>query len=396
MDSPRRPRILIADHDQTFLDQLTNRLLQMNAEVDFAENGRTAVKLVESETYDLIITEIAMPIDNGLEILRKAREINPNIPILITTFAATVDWAEQAIREGAYDYLLRPLSNIHDFDRAVEEGLRFRPPPKQKTYFEAVFSQEEKEGSTQTPNIPPSNGGQRISTSQTMVTSRQSIPRSSQPATPFPENEWPPLQDYQTQPQDNPTSISDGLIELNERGQILSCNPVARNWLMLEANSSERPIKRHIQAIGVGSAPKNAQVIIDGRKMILVTKTIQDRTGSKHIILLIREAQRQPSMMKNAATRPNGRIPGLQQGASFSENLQKYPAGSQEQGWSPSLFFDQVKQVVKGEMKKIKENNPLDLFNQIFEPEPEEVDPEMVMTMSQRLSEIGGRTRSPF
>ena len=68
-----KSRILIADHDQTFLDQLADRLLQMDMEVDFAENGKTAMDLVESETYDLIIVEIAMPLYNGLEILRKAK-----------------------------------------------------------------------------------------------------------------------------------------------------------------------------------------------------------------------------------------------------------------------------------------------------------------------------------
>ena len=140
MNPVQRSRILIADHDQTFLDQLADRLLQMDMEVDFAENGKTAIQLIDSESYDLIVTEIAMPIYNGLEILRRSKERNPHIPILITTFSATTDWAEQAIREGAHSYLLRPLNRMKEFDLAVEDALQSKQVPDKNSFFEQVFS----------------------------------------------------------------------------------------------------------------------------------------------------------------------------------------------------------------------------------------------------------------
>jgi CheY-like chemotaxis protein len=133
MSRRARPRVLVADHDRTFLDQLTERLLEMGLDVDFAENGRTALQLVQQESYKLIIVEIAMPMYNGLDLLRAARERNPDVPVIILTFDATMDWAQQAVQEGALGYIRRPLESIEDFDQVIYEclGLDTRPadPP---------------------------------------------------------------------------------------------------------------------------------------------------------------------------------------------------------------------------------------------------------------------------
>jgi CheY-like chemotaxis protein len=380
MNPEQRSRILIADHDQTFLDQLADRLLQMDMEVDFAENGRTAIQLIDSESYDLIVTEIAMPIYNGLEILRRAKERDSRIPILITSFSATTDWAEQAIKEGAHSYLLRPLNRMKEFDLAIEDALQSKQIPDKNSFFEQVFSKGVLGDSSPTQaDIPLPDWEKDLDSSLEDL----EIPRPD-PLNPDPAK----------QPQAR-TSLPEGYIELNSQGQILNCDPAARKWLMLEGNSSDRPIKRFIKDLGTTSTLDNAELQVNGRNVHMRTKRIRDRMGSERIILCIREVEMQGSGFPASSTVGN-KHPQKQQGAgaksapAFGGNLKQYNPDTVDHGWSPLLFIDQMKKNLKDEVERIKGNNPL----RIFEPQPEEVDPEVVITMSQRLSDVSRGRRS--
>lgn len=397
MNSTNRSRILVADHDQTFLDQLADRLLQMELEVDFAENGKTAIELVESESYDLIVTEIAMPIFNGLEILRKAKEYNPSTPILITSFSATTDWAEQAVREGAYRYLLRPLNKMRDFDQAVNEGLQHQRTLQQNPFFSNTFSQETIDESPGFPDIPMPNWELEHTPAGVMDDPELSRPKPMNTFTSIYDQETSTLEDRQGKTQEVGISLPEGAIELNFQGQILSCNPAARNWLKLDSNTPDQPIRSYIKALSTQSTPANIQVQIGGRPVYILTNITQDGKDSERIVLLIREAKEQASAFPATPAKVNG---GSQRqarakavsGVSFSGKLKNYTPDSQERGWSPLMFIDQMKKTIKDEVEKIKENNPL----QIFEQQPEEVDPEVIMTMSRRISDISQGRRSSY
>jgi CheY-like chemotaxis protein len=368
-------RILIADHDKTFLDQLADRLLQMDMEVDFAENGRTAIQLVESESYDLIVTEIAMPIYNGLEILRKAKEHNPRTPILITSFSATTEWAEQAIREGAHSYLQRPLKNMREFDHAVKDALTHKPAPQENSFFQHVFSAGMREVPASTPTDIPMPDWE-LNHELTSDGSKT---------------------DSMGKRLDTQISLPEGAIELNSQGQILNCDPAARKWLMLEANTRDHPIDRYIKALGSKSAPANVETQINGYRVHLLTNRIRDRMGSERIILRIREAKGQGASFPAASfeKKPYStqqQRPKAGSTVAFGGNLKKYDPEMVDQGWSPLMFFDQVKKTIKDEVERIKENNPL----HIFEPQPEDIDPEVMMTMSRRISDVSNGRRTPY
>jgi CheY-like chemotaxis protein len=382
MNLGQRSRILIADHDQTFLDQLADRLLQMDMEVDFAENGRTAIELIDSESYDLIVTEIAMPIYNGLEILRRSKERNPHIPILITTFSATTDWAEQAIREGAHSYLLRPLNRMKEFDLAVEDALQSKQVPDDNSFFEQVFSKGVLDDSSPIQaDIPLPDWEKDLSPSVQDLEITRPNPLYLDPG----------------KQAEARISLPEGYVELNSQGQILNCDPAARKWLMLEANSSDRPIKRFIKTLGSTSTLGDAELQVNGRNIHITTKSIRDRMGSERIILRIQEVEKQgsefPASSLDRNTHPvKQRATGAKPAVAFGGNLKKFNPDTVDQGWSPLLFIDEVKRNIKDEVEKIKGNNPL----RIFEPQPEEVDPEVVITMSQRLSDISRGRRSSF
>jgi len=397
MNPLQKERILIADHDQTFLDQLADRLLQMDMEVDFAENGRTAIQLVESESYDLIITEIAMPIYNGLEILRKAKEHNPNTPVLITSFSATTDWAEQAIREGAQSFLLRPLTDMKEFDHAVEDALQNSQPPQENSFYNQFFSKEEPAVPSPTPvDIPTPDWELEHDLGQSTSHLDLSQPKPLKPVQSFQKYDTPSNSGLQEKSYTTQNPLPEGFIELNSQGQILSCDPAARKWLMLEANTHERPIKQYIKILGSRGAPDNMETHVNGRTVRITSKRLRDRMGTERIILQIREGKEQASTFPIESIKNNSH-PLKQQAreetaVAFGGNLKKYNADTLDQGWSPLMFIDQMKRTIKDEVDKIRSNNPL----HIFEQQPEEVDPEVVMTMSQRLSEVSRGRRTTY
>jgi two-component system response regulator PilR (NtrC family) len=105
----RPPRILVVDDERSMRELLAIVLRREGYEVLLAENGRSAVDMLERETVDLLISDIKMPDLSGVEVLRAAKRIDPDIlGIMITAFAST-DTAVEAMRLGACDYLSKPF-----------------------------------------------------------------------------------------------------------------------------------------------------------------------------------------------------------------------------------------------------------------------------------------------
>jgi two-component system response regulator PilR (NtrC family) len=105
----RPPRILVVDDERSMRELLAIVLRREGYEVLLAENGRAAIGLLEREPVDLLISDIKMPDMSGVEVLRAAKRIDPDIlGIMITAFAST-DTAVEAMRLGACDYLSKPF-----------------------------------------------------------------------------------------------------------------------------------------------------------------------------------------------------------------------------------------------------------------------------------------------
>jgi two-component system response regulator PilR (NtrC family) len=105
----RPPRILVVDDERSMRELLAIVLRREGYEVLLAENGRAAIGLLEREPVDLLISDIKMPDMSGVEVLRAAKGIDPDIlGIMITAFAST-DTAVEAMRLGACDYLSKPF-----------------------------------------------------------------------------------------------------------------------------------------------------------------------------------------------------------------------------------------------------------------------------------------------
>jgi two-component system response regulator PilR (NtrC family) len=105
----RRPRILVVDDERSMRELLAIVLRREGYEVQLAENGRTAIALLERDPVDLLISDIKMPDMSGVDLLRAAKRIDPHVlAIMITAFAST-ETAVEAMRLGACDYLSKPF-----------------------------------------------------------------------------------------------------------------------------------------------------------------------------------------------------------------------------------------------------------------------------------------------
>ena len=105
----RPPRILVVDDERSMRELLAIVLRREGYEVLLAENGRSAVDMLEREPVDLLISDIKMPDLSGVDVLRAAKKIDQDIlGIMITAFAST-ETAVEAMRLGACDYLSKPF-----------------------------------------------------------------------------------------------------------------------------------------------------------------------------------------------------------------------------------------------------------------------------------------------
>ncbi|EFK09224.1 sigma-54 interaction domain protein [delta proteobacterium NaphS2] len=105
----KMPSILVVDDEAAIRESLKDWLMEDGYGVALAADGKTAVAMVEGSQYDVILLDLKMPGMDGLETMRCIKEISPDSEILMMTAYASVDTAVQAMKEGAFDYLVKPF-----------------------------------------------------------------------------------------------------------------------------------------------------------------------------------------------------------------------------------------------------------------------------------------------
>src|SRR5262245_54419189 len=104
------PHILIVDDDPDIHALLLSSLKQMDCRADCVSSGQEALARLESETYDLVLSDVLMPGISGLELLHLIREQCPGTPVVVMTAQNTPENLIRAIREKAYAYFSKPFS----------------------------------------------------------------------------------------------------------------------------------------------------------------------------------------------------------------------------------------------------------------------------------------------
>jgi excisionase family DNA binding protein len=104
-----RARVLVVDDEETIRELLLKTLALADYEVDVAPDGRTAVDRMRIIRYDLLITDLRMPGVDGLSVIREARRLNADMPVIIVTGYSTEASAIEAINLGVQGYLTKPF-----------------------------------------------------------------------------------------------------------------------------------------------------------------------------------------------------------------------------------------------------------------------------------------------
>ena len=102
--------ILVVDDDRASLLMLEDLLSLSGFTVLIAEEGRQGIEMFVSNSPDLVITDIRMPDVDGLELLRKIRELDSLTPVILVTGHGDLDNAMRALRRGAYDFIFKPVN----------------------------------------------------------------------------------------------------------------------------------------------------------------------------------------------------------------------------------------------------------------------------------------------
>jgi DNA-binding NtrC family response regulator len=102
-------KVLIADDDKNLRKVLMNELSEEGFDVDAADNGIKTMELLEKNEYDVLLLDLNMPGLNGMDVLKKIKDIEIPTEIIILTAHATVPTAVDAMKLGAYDYLTKPF-----------------------------------------------------------------------------------------------------------------------------------------------------------------------------------------------------------------------------------------------------------------------------------------------
>lgn len=103
------PKVLIVDDEENMLKLLKKILTKDGFDVRTAENGTEALRFVREEAFDLIISDLVMPMIDGMNLMKEVKSRHPDIQFILITAHGSIESAVQAMKVGAFDYLTKPF-----------------------------------------------------------------------------------------------------------------------------------------------------------------------------------------------------------------------------------------------------------------------------------------------
>ncbi|WP_417915929.1 sigma-54-dependent transcriptional regulator [Candidatus Electronema sp. JC] len=128
MKTPKAAKVLIVDDEQSNRYALNAVLSRWGWSCVEADDGQAAVDEVRKGPFDLVLMDVCMKQMDGLRALREIRAINPAIPVVMVTASSSIDFAVEAIKEGAHDYLTKPV-DLERLRETAEIAMSHRLPP---------------------------------------------------------------------------------------------------------------------------------------------------------------------------------------------------------------------------------------------------------------------------
>ena len=149
----KKAKILVVDDEAIIRESLRDWLNDAGHQVLTAENGPQALEIMEKDKPSIAIVDLVMPGMDGIELLKKAKEVSPSIEVIIITAYASIPTAIAAIREGAYDYIEKPFSpekvellikKLVEHQRLIEENISLHQKLEKRYRFENIIAKSAK------------------------------------------------------------------------------------------------------------------------------------------------------------------------------------------------------------------------------------------------------------
>lgn len=128
--SGRKDSILVVDDQESMREFLEIMLTKEGYQVTVAEDGEKACRIVDKNSFDLVISDIRMRNINGIGVLKKVKDVSPGAMVILISAFATPETAVEAMKEGAYDYIPKPFK-VNDLKRVVKDALLSKTAPKE-------------------------------------------------------------------------------------------------------------------------------------------------------------------------------------------------------------------------------------------------------------------------
>ena len=116
-------RVLVVEDDETVADVMVEVLRDEPLEIAVAASAEEALRMIAEHCPDLILTDLSLPGKSGLDVMRQARAIDPEVAVVLMTGHASVQNAVDALRQGASDYITKPFADIDEIPKIVRRHL---------------------------------------------------------------------------------------------------------------------------------------------------------------------------------------------------------------------------------------------------------------------------------
>jgi two-component system, OmpR family, response regulator len=111
-------KVLLVDDERDFLETMWKRLEKRKFLICGAENGISALELIEQQPFDVVVLDVMMPGLDGIETLREIKRNKPLIEVIMLTGHASLESGIEGMKLGAFDYILKP-TNIEDLAKKI-------------------------------------------------------------------------------------------------------------------------------------------------------------------------------------------------------------------------------------------------------------------------------------
>ena len=141
----RRKKVLLADNDSNGCSEIGKIFFELGLHVTKASDGLSAFDKIVRDRYDLVITDLNLPQMNGINLLKRIKEVNESLPVILISDNARVEEAVEAMKLGAYDFVLKPLTveTIEIIISQISNSLTMTGKDKSEARFRIITKNRE-------------------------------------------------------------------------------------------------------------------------------------------------------------------------------------------------------------------------------------------------------------